>query len=385
MTPTPLHERNMAINPQSASPLYNGRIPPEIRDQIFTLAMGEYTKTDPASQYNKSTNHAPVRPGYTGARAVTASLLLTCRRVYKETYHLPVISKEHVFWHERPPTFDNGRDSTYVDELQYFRRMTPWQVESVKEIHLFMQMFLLERDLIFLCKHYFMQRIERIKITIRRGDWWWNERNAPLGICPQSGSAQNGEMLKEWEREKKGQVIPWKEGAWGYAFAELHSLKELEMEFETSEDKVEELKVILEKAKEWKFPLKNDMVLSAEGLEAETTEWRSDACYWSDTCPYCNYGRRCFDRPELEEKCKEKLKLKEEGKGPMVSILVADLPHVKVPRMFFTPGNIISFETFLRLGHPSAFHLLTTRVATDYRHEPEMEGCEERRSELGDV
>jgi len=72
-------------------------------------------------------------------------------------------------------------------------------------------------------------------------------------------------------------------------------------------------------------------VLSTEGMEAKTTEWRGDACYWSDACPYCNYGRRCFGRPELKEKCKEKQKLKEEGKGPMVSAL----PHIKAPRMLF--------------------------------------------------
>jgi hypothetical protein len=56
------------------------------------------------------------------------------------------------------------------------------------------------------------------------------------------------------------------------------------MEFETSEDKVAELKAIVEKAKGWKFPLKNDMVLSTEGLEMETMEWRSGLCYWSDQC-----------------------------------------------------------------------------------------------------
>src|SRR4051812_42222834 len=82
----PIQALSLAMNPQSASPLYNGRIPPEIRDQIFKYAMTEYTKTDPASQYPKSEPYT--RPGYTGKRAVTIALLLTCRQVYMETYHL---------------------------------------------------------------------------------------------------------------------------------------------------------------------------------------------------------------------------------------------------------------------------------------------------------
>lgn len=168
-----------------------------------------------------------------------------------------------------------------------------------------------------------MQGIEKVKITIRRGDWWWNERNVPLGICPQSGSARNGEMLSEWEREKKGYVVPWRESAWGYAFAELSALKELEMEFETSEDKVEELKAIVKKAKDWKFPLKNDVVLSTEGLEAKTMEWRSNACYWSRSCPYCSSGHRCVGSlsSPLNEKCIGKQKLKLEGIGPMCTVM----------------------------------------------------------------
>lgn len=95
----PIHERPVAINPQDDCPLFNGRIPPEIRDSIFKYALTEYTKTDPSSLYPTSTNYT--RPGYTGKRTITTALLQTCGRVYAETYHLPPVSKEHVFWHER--------------------------------------------------------------------------------------------------------------------------------------------------------------------------------------------------------------------------------------------------------------------------------------------
>jgi hypothetical protein len=39
----PIHERSFTVDPQVASPLFNGRIPPEIRNQIFLLALTEYT------------------------------------------------------------------------------------------------------------------------------------------------------------------------------------------------------------------------------------------------------------------------------------------------------------------------------------------------------
>jgi len=96
---TPIHKLSLSVNPQSSSSLYNGKIPSEIRDQIFYYAMTEYTKPDPESQYPESTNYT--RPGYTGKRTITTGLMLACRRIYLETYHLPMVTKEHVFWHKR--------------------------------------------------------------------------------------------------------------------------------------------------------------------------------------------------------------------------------------------------------------------------------------------
>ena len=176
----PIHERPLAVNPQSSSPLYS-TIPPEIRDEIFQYALAEYTKTDADSLYAQSTDYT--RPGYTGQRAVSTSLLQTCRLAYLETYHLPWANKEHVFWHERSPP-----GAIPHEEANYFARFQPWQIKLVKEIHLFTQLFWLEGKFPYLCKESFMQGIEKVKITIRRGDWWWNERNEQLGINPQRGT-----------------------------------------------------------------------------------------------------------------------------------------------------------------------------------------------------
>ena len=77
------------------------------------------------------------------------------------------------------------------------------------------------------------------------------------------------------------------ERAWGSAFKHLKSIKEVEIEFETSDDKKDELLAILKWARTWKFPLDGGMLLSAEGTDVTVMSWQTPLCYWSDICPYC--------------------------------------------------------------------------------------------------
>lgn len=166
-----------------------------------------------------------------------------------------------------------------------------------------------------------MQGIEKLKITIRRGDWWWNERNARLGINPQRGNGDEAQMHRDWNAEKRGQVIAWREDGWGCAFGNLKELKELEMEFETSEDKAVELGKIVEKAKTWRFPLKDGKALSTEGLEAKTWKWRGPLCLWSDRCPYCFGGLDCQGNRTQGTPCIEKRRLRGLGLGPECTVV----------------------------------------------------------------
>lgn len=253
---TPLQILNLSPDPQSASPLYNGRIPPEIRDSIFAYALAEYTKSDPDSQYPISTNYT--RPGYKGKRTINFALLMTCKRTYLETYHLPPLSKEHVFWHERAPPSRNyhTRRTGEPVEKEYFDRLMPWQFDLVKEIHFFTQMYWLEQSFVGVAKQECMQKIEKVKITIRRGDWWHNESNEPLGINPARGNANSVQMMRDWASPTP---VVWDENGWGCAFKNMKALKELELEMETSEDKAAELKAIVDHAKEWKFPMRSTL------------------------------------------------------------------------------------------------------------------------------
>jgi len=126
------------------------------------------------------------------------------------------------------------------------------------------------------------------------------------------------QMKQDWQREKAGDVIRWSPIGWGCAFANMKNLKELELELETSGDKVPELKAIVEKAKAWKFPMNNGLLLSADGLDVKTTMWRSKECYWSPKCPYCPGRLGCQGE---NEKCVEKRALIAQGLGPMCTII----------------------------------------------------------------
>jgi len=190
-------------------------------------------------------------------------------------------------------------------------------------------MFWLDEAFPVLCHEAFMQGIEKIKLTIRRSDWWWNERNHPLFISPQRGkSGQDADlvdqMLRDIATESRGGAVPWMEGAWGCAFKHLGSLREVEIEFETADDKKEELLAILRWARTWRFPLAEEgLVLSAEGTDVTTMSWQTPMCYWSDICPYCGSVGSCrlvHSVPAAvqtqKEECKHRMKARQLGRGP---------------------------------------------------------------------
>lgn len=151
--------RREDVNPQLSSPLFNGRIPSEIRNHIFEYVLTE----EDGNPFSVNTHYT--RPGYTARKALLTNLLLTCRRVYLEAHHLPLINKEHVFWHYREP-----EGTGYENEEEYFSRFSPAQLALVRRVHLFAQQFWLENSLQHVCKLGVMQGIEHLKITLRRGD-----------------------------------------------------------------------------------------------------------------------------------------------------------------------------------------------------------------------
>lgn len=195
----------------------------------------------------------------------------------------------------------------------------------IKEMHIFAQAFWLENVFLRLSRRDFMQGIENIKITLRRGDWWYWENNDPLAISPKTGSIKAGPMHGEWALEQRGAAVEWKLDQWGAAFAEMKGLKQLEMDLETSDDKIEELKAIATNALTWKFPAYSrggvEMVLSSDSSKPKWMTWEGPICYWSDSCPQCGQRTTCLVADPPNRGCVERARRKAAGLGPLCHVV----------------------------------------------------------------
>lgn len=296
--------RREEVNLQLSSPLFNGRIPAEVRDRIFEYVLTE----NEGATYEQNTHYA--RPGYGAYTSLLTDLLLTCRRVYLEAHHLPLINREHVFWHGREP-----KGLGYENEAEYFSRFRPDQLALVRKVHLFAQQFWLEGSLQDVCKLGVMQTIEKMTITLRRGDWWFWENGCALGINPQRGAATDDLMRADWKLEAQGQVIPWDENAWGCSFKHLRALQELEFEFETTFYEERQLQDIVEHARTWRFPMGEGRVLSTARQKVHRSTWRGPRRVWSDRCEECTMFHR------ITPNCQACNEWKDPTLGPLLVVL----------------------------------------------------------------
>lgn len=352
---TPLHEKeSIQVNPQSSSPLYSGLIPTEIRTQIFDYVLTECVIPSPATNnfphgfhplmplasltnhllhetslgdyiptqtYRRNSHYT--RPGYTGRKVVHTALLQTCWQVYLETYHLPPAKKEHVFWHARgPPNHAGSTLSNHGEqEHRYFDMFTSWQMGFIKELHLFTQLFWLEKVFPRMAGAGFMQGMEHLKITIRRGDWWSWEHNKALAISPQGGHGDETKMYDEWALEKSGSAISWEDDKWGSAFKKMRNLKTLVIELETEDAKLVQLKDIIEHAKSWQFPAwtskdDSEMVLRMSD-EVSWSKWDAPPCYFASICVHCGNSLKCVLVDPVNPGCRERTERKRQDIGPL--------------------------------------------------------------------
>jgi hypothetical protein len=93
-------------------------------------------------------------------------------------------------------------------------------------------------------------------------------------------------MTRDIAAEKAGTVIPWNMNGWAGAFALLQSIKMLEMELETREKQKDQLPAIAERAKTWRFPLRDGLVLSVRDCTIQEASWTK-----ADPCPRCGKVR----------------------------------------------------------------------------------------------
>jgi hypothetical protein len=256
------------VDDQQGSRLFTV-LPPEIRNRIFALACTAY-ETIPYTP-----NDWFYRPGYHAHRRISASLLATCRRIYLETYTLPLALNEHVFWgsiERSPPRRFSGVDNFKRTDLNaFFDCLTSHQRASVQQVHLFAQQFWLEE--LDLTSDRIVTR--KIKLTLRYQDWYFWEDDEPLGICPWLDGRVDADGM---EREKH--MVPSlpqdldRYLGWGRQFEFVHGLEELEIEFETLRIfKDIAMDPIVAFAKQWEFPLIRRGVLvwdEASGIREST-------------------------------------------------------------------------------------------------------------------
>jgi hypothetical protein len=181
--PTP--ENLAKCHSQSQSPLFN-KLPPELRNRIFSLALLQYE--DLADPYD---NHDYCyRPDHRARRIVSASLLRSCRLIWLEANHWPMLQAVHNFWFDddrRPEwtaTTFFGSEEDRVDE--FFVQLTDVQLSRVRHVHVFAQMYWLEcsfaQSTVWKCLAREPLDLESFTVTVRHSDWWDWESDAPLAL-----------------------------------------------------------------------------------------------------------------------------------------------------------------------------------------------------------
>ena len=130
------------VTPQSHSPLFNTLLP-EIREVIYHYVFEQYEDTrfpyDPSKRW--------VRPSRSAKLRVAIELLLTCRAVYVESFHMPVACNAlHLFDGAPPdnPTNTQLHTSVYSANLWDALRVKSWQFAAVTRVDLTCQQHMLE-------------------------------------------------------------------------------------------------------------------------------------------------------------------------------------------------------------------------------------------------
>ncbi|KAI0107526.1 hypothetical protein GGR51DRAFT_515879 [Nemania sp. FL0031] len=371
------------VNPQLASPLFNGRIPAEIRNLIFEYAVTEFPsprariiKADSCVQQSHDLIPIPELPSPSAVESVVervrgqiqgialsrhrmrpfimshtrqpqdgfdwlrfdntepmrvgTTLLLTCRRAYLEAHSLPLLQTEQRFYCFRGP-FGGGEGGSRTDIGEF---ITGWlsnpaptkdlsQKDLVRSVRLFTQQYWLE-DSFQSCVNgsLWFANLEHLRITLRRSDWWDWERGAPLRINPFKGNCHHRHTVDLMHRDMSTETgnVEFTEGAWGRAFSRMSKLKTLTIDFETSEDKRAEMDVIVSWALKWRFPLLDGRHLSTGGRPASKMSWRGLKHHWGDNCVSC--GRFVWNNPRGDEcpKCRETKLLVSQRYGPQLLI-----------------------------------------------------------------
>jgi hypothetical protein len=281
------------VHSQSQSPLFS-TIPAEIRNRIFSIALTAYDdQTRPYQPQNWV-----YRPDWHFHPKISTALLQTCRRIYLECHLLPLFLNSHTFWAgaERgpPPEYfpdafkkqlPSGRGRRRLGNWNacenfrgFFNKLTAEQRAAVGELHFFFQQYYLESVKFSPPLDPESSRpiaARRLKITMRHQDWYWWETNERLGLCPWNKGRTLWDMMDTPMPKTR---MDWLSSqGWGAQLQYIQGLEEFELEMETLVEKKGQMDGIVERAKRWIFPLKEDKFLSWDsGRGLKESSWEED-------------------------------------------------------------------------------------------------------------
>ena len=280
------------VHPQHQSALFNA-IPAEVRNRIFSIALTAYD--------DKSKRYQPrnwfYRPDWHFHRKISTTVLRTCKRIYLESHLLPLALSSHTFWvraDRGPPShyFASAYKTPHLSDYDsflgswrscenfraFFNNLTAEQRGAVGELHFFFQQSELERVRFSppldpdSCRPI---AAKRLKVTMRHQDWHWWDYNEKLGLCPwRRGRTEWNQMDTPMPRTRMEWVSSQ---GWGAQLQYIQGLEEFELELETLIQKREQMDGIVERAKKWIFPLKEDKFLRWDhGAGIKESRWEED-------------------------------------------------------------------------------------------------------------
>jgi hypothetical protein len=178
-----------------------------------------------------------------------------------------------------------------------FRRNPAIPIQFIKHAQWFVQQYWLECDsFYFMTTSKEMANVETLTITLRRSDFWNWEHLRPIGLDPRwPASVTQSRMRELWNKDLAGEIVKSHPEAWGSHMRNLKHLKQLTIELEGETTQDDDLKAIIEHAKQyWTFPHQSgEHMIYKAPIQTET--WLGPPCMSARRRSF----QRVSERPQL--------------------------------------------------------------------------------------
>lgn len=319
LKPLALRMGDKAVNPQTKSPLFS-QLPSEIRQMVWEAALTRYSNVK-TGKYAGNVRYC--RPERKGAPRIDTQLLLTCRVVYLEAYHVPITINSVLDFegdhHDIPPTVSRAAETINKFALWHFCSVRSYDItlqqRFLEQSWLSPKAFMLRADeasapaILRDMRRYWKpsanftwpasreeddfvtvqgintsKRLQHLTVRMNRTDWWtWTEgpgsvSEARLGLDPGVGAGTVDErctearMLELAEERRKGVWQGFTQrDCWGKDIGNFKNLRTFDLILETFAAKKEQLERVVECARTWTFPRDRDHELRFES--AVSANW----------------------------------------------------------------------------------------------------------------